>query len=125
MTVIDVWWEENLAVSCWQTRLTVISENDYGIRLRNKDSRPRCFFNNPSNYFRRERPDHHTLIVFDQQGQRTLYVRHINSSAIKVLGTFHTPRGIIRIEENRVVFPGNKVFTGFCFGNKKVDIQLN
>lgn len=80
---------------------------------------------NPSNYFRRERPDRHTLVVFDQQGQRVLYVRHINSSAIKVLGTFYSARNIVRINENEVMLPNNTRLSRFCFGNNMVSIAVN
>ena len=80
---------------------------------------------NPSNYFRRERPDHHTLAVFDQQDQRVLYVRYLNASAIKLLGTFHTARGIVRINEHEVVLPGGGSFARFCFGNINVNFQID
>jgi hypothetical protein len=40
------------------------------------------FYINPNNYFRRERPDKYTLIVYDQQDRMILYIRYLNSSAI-------------------------------------------
>jgi hypothetical protein len=83
------------------------------------------FHINPSNFLRRERPDHHTLEIFDQQGQRVLYVRHLNSSAIKVLGTFHSTRGIVRIDENELVLPVGPRFRRLCLGDSEVGIQIN
>ena len=80
---------------------------------------------NPSNYFRREQPDHHSFAIFDQQGERVLFVRHLNYSAIKILGTFHTARGIVKISEEEVFVPGRDRLSRFCFGNGVVSIQVN
>ncbi|HXH86771.1 MAG TPA: hypothetical protein VNI35_08075, partial [Nitrospira sp.] len=79
---------------------------------------------NLSNYFRQERPDQHTLAVFDQENQRVLYIRYINASAIKILGTFHTARGIVQIGEEEVLLPHGDRRKRFCFGNAKVGIQI-
>ncbi len=49
------------------------------------------FFINPNNYFRLERPDEHTLVVYDQQGDEALNVEFINPSVIKVFGRFYFP----------------------------------
>lgn len=83
------------------------------------------FHLNPSNYFRRERPDRHTLAIFDQHGARVLFVRHLNYSAIKILGTFHTARGIVKMSEEEVLVPGKDRLSRFCFGNGVVSIQIN
>ena len=80
---------------------------------------------NPSNYFRREQPDHHSFAIFDQQGERLLFIRHLNFSAIKILGTFHTARGIVKISEEEVFVPGRDRLSRFCFGNGVVSIQVN
>ena len=80
---------------------------------------------NPSNYFRREQPDHHSFAIFDQQGERLLFIRHLNFSAIKILGTFHTARGIVKISEEEVFVPGRDRLSRFCFGNSVVSIQIN
>ena len=47
------------------------------------------FFLNPNNYFRRERPDKHTIIIYDQKDRMALYIRYLNYSAVKLLGTFY------------------------------------
>jgi len=83
------------------------------------------FHINPSNYFRRERPDRHTLAIFDQQGERVLFIRHLNFSAIKILGKFHTARGIVQISEEEMLIPGMGRLGRFCFGNNAVSIQIN
>jgi hypothetical protein len=82
------------------------------------------FHLNPSHYFRQERPDRHTLVVFDQENQRVLYIRYMNASAIKILGTFHTARGIVQIGEEDVMLPHGDRRKSFCFGNAKVGIQI-
>jgi hypothetical protein len=83
------------------------------------------FHINPSNYFRRERPDQHTLAIFDQRGERVLFIRYLNFSAVKILGKFHTARGIVQISEEEVLVPGMGRLTRFCFGNSAVGIQIN
>ena len=59
------------------------------------------FFLNPNNSFRRERPDRHTLVVYDQKDRMALYVRYLNSFAVKLLGAFYSqgmPPVVIREE---------------------------
>lgn len=76
------------------------------------------FHINPNNYFRKE-SDSHTLTVYGQEGQRVLYVRYLNPSAIKVLGIFNHPDGgqhpavLVEEEEMKV---GNAIFSRNCFG---------
>lgn len=84
------------------------------------------FHLNPGNHFRRKRPDRHTLIVYDQHGRQVLYVRHINPTAIKLLGVFHGPSGVtVKIEEERLLLPRGNVFKGYCFGANKVSIVID
>jgi hypothetical protein len=83
------------------------------------------FYINESNSLRPERPDHHTLSVFDQRGQRVLYVRYLNPSAVKVLGVFHTAKGPVQITENGVLWSG-VVVTGLCARDSlEGDIGIN
>ena len=77
-------------------------------KIRTKDNRivaeviDNVFHINPNNYYRRDRPDPHTLKVFDQEGNAVLDVRYINPNAIKVLGTFYSGnRPPIVISEER------------------------
>ncbi len=80
---------------------------------------------NPNNFFKRERPDKHTLIVYDQKKQKVLSIRYLNQSAVKILGIFYYPnRPPIVIEEQRQRIEGNN-FSGFCLGdNKKGAINI-
>jgi hypothetical protein len=82
------------------------------------------FFINPNNFFRRERPDKSTLVVYDQEGRQVLVVRYLNPSAVKILGIFNFP-GIspIIIEENQQAFEG-VVVSRYCFGSNRIDINL-
>lgn len=82
------------------------------------------FYINPNNYFRRERPDPHTLVVYDQQGRQVLNVRYMNKRSIKILGSFHSPgRPSIVIQEDHQVI-GGLMMSRNCFGNNRVDISI-
>lgn len=83
------------------------------------------FHINPNNYFRTERPDKHSLLVFDQQARQVLTVRYLNPLAVKVLGVFNypNPRPVI-IEEDQITIGGNR-FSRNCFGNNRVDIRID
>jgi hypothetical protein len=82
------------------------------------------FFINPNNFFRRERPDKSTLVVYDQEDRQVLRVRYLNSSAIRILGIFNFP-GIspVIIDEDQLVLSG-RVVSHFCFGNNRVDFVI-
>ncbi|NOT21311.1 MAG: hypothetical protein HOP22_01105 [Nitrospiraceae bacterium] len=80
---------------------------------------------NPSSYFQREASGRHTLVVSDHQGQRVLYVRHINPSAVKILGKFHTAKGVVQIDDDVMLVPGMGRLCRFCFGNSVVGIRIN
>lgn len=82
------------------------------------------FHINPSNYFRKERPDLHSLSVFNQQGERVLYVRYLNPSTIKILGVFNTARGPIHIDEDAMRGMGF-TFSGNCNVNVGTAIQID
>jgi hypothetical protein len=67
------------------------------------------FFINPNNYFRRERPNTHSLAVYDQQDRKVLDIDYFNSRGIRLDGIFSDPR-------HEVVFPPGG-FYGNCMGN--------
>ncbi|THJ24752.1 MAG: hypothetical protein CAF45_004230 [Nitrospira sp. CG24E] len=123
-TVLRVVGEDLLSVNLKDGGIAVSAKIYSGDRKLVAEIIDNEFHINPTNYFRRERPDLHTLTVYDQQGQRALYVRYLNSTAITVLGAFHTARGLIRIEEKGVHVQGN-VFSGACNINVTIAININ
>lgn len=75
---------------------------------------------NSNNYWYSERPDKHTLIVYDQKGNTTLNVRYLNKNAIKIAGTFHysnPPHAPVVINEERITLPNNTRLSNNCSGN--------
>jgi hypothetical protein len=69
------------------------------------------FFINPNNYFRKERPDKHSLVVFDQDGIEVLNVRFINATTIKFLGVIRHPRRTVVVSDREGLF-ANTICSG-------------
>lgn len=81
------------------------------------------FHINPNNYFRLERPDKHSLVVYDQQATKVLSVYYLNPTSIKLLGIFHSPnRYPIVIEEDKQKIVGN--FSRFCFADGRIAFDI-
>jgi hypothetical protein len=77
------------------------------------------FHINPNNYYRMERPDRHTLAVFDQQGNPALSVKYLNPAAIKITGIFQAQgRPPVIVTEDQLILPGNNVFSSPCLGGR-------
>jgi hypothetical protein len=114
--VIKLGGEEVLSINRSPSGLSITAT------IRSKDGRivagirDNKFIINPNNYWYKERPDKHTLAVHDQTGQRALYVRFLNKSAIKILGTFTHPCGAFAVlgEESQQI--GGRRLTRFCAG---------
>ncbi len=123
-TVIEIANQPLLVVSKQGNSMTIsakIFSDDGRIVAELKDNK---FFVNPNNYFRMERPNKHTLIVYDQRGNQALSVEFLNPSAIKLLGRFYLPnRPPIIINEDFQSLSGNR-FSRFCFGRNGVDFKL-
>src|SRR5713226_8562483 len=62
------------------------------------------FFINPNNFFRRERPDDHSLTVFDQENNRVLDVFYLNSRAIRFSGIINHPAHRVVISDEEGLF---------------------
>src|SRR5581483_2676063 len=75
---------------------------------------------NPNNYFRKERPNRHTLRVFDQQNRKVLDVDFINPRAIRFSGIFNYPNRPFVISETEGIGANT-----ICFGNNRNDINLD
>ena len=125
-TVLKVAGEDLLSIDRQEGGITVsatLYSQDRKVVAKIRDN---VFEVNPSSYFQREPSDRHTLIVSDHEGQRVLNVRHINSSAIKILGKFHTAKGVVQIGEDVALLPGLGTLSRFCFGNNGgVGININ
>ncbi len=83
------------------------------------------FYINPNNYFRRVRPDKHTLIVYDQSGQEVLNIRFKSPSVFKVTGIFNFPGVNPIIVTDKSIKTINSVFSGNCVGQCKVAFAFN
>lgn len=75
---------------------------------------------NPNNYFRRERPDRHTLIVYDQEDRKVLDVRFINPRTVRFLGIFNHPIRPIVISQTEG-FLANTI----CLGNLDAEVVID
>lgn len=69
------------------------------------------FYINPNNYFRKKRPDTHSLVVYDQESTEVLNVRFINAHTIKFTGVIRHPRATVVISETQGLFR-NTICTG-------------
>lgn len=77
------------------------------------------FWRNANNSWYQERDDKSTLEVYDERGQVVLYVRYLNPSSIKMLGTFHSEGRYIKIEDNQMVLGPNQTMAANCFGDNR------
>lgn len=68
-----------------------------------------AFLLNPNNYFRKVRPDWHTLRILDLQNQEVLNVDFINGSYVRIDGIFSSSGQAVRATPD---------FLGFGKGNK-------
>lgn len=123
-SVIEVGNEKLLTINKKGTKIIISARffsRDNRIVGELKDNQ---FYINPNNYFRIEKPNEHSLIVYDQEGNQAINVEFLNPSAIKLLGRFYLPkRSPIIIEEELLTLGSNKI-SKFCFGNSHVDIKI-
>ena len=68
------------------------------------DIRRNEFSINPNNFFRKERPDTHTLIVYDQENRKVLDVSYLNSRTIKFSGILNHPQMELVISGDSGIF---------------------
>jgi hypothetical protein len=78
------------------------------------------FYVNPNNFFRMEKPDSHSLIVYDIRGTKVLDIGYINSHSVKVLGVFQVPGAPpLIIGESELSFGGFHS-VGSCYSGAKL-----
>jgi hypothetical protein len=73
------------------------------------------YVNPPEKPFQLKRPDWHTLIVYDSEGNESLYIRHSNTISVKVRGRFYVNGRLAVATDDSLILPGGIVFDGGCF----------
>lgn len=81
------------------------------------------FYLNPNNFFRMDRPDSHSIVVYDLRDRKVLDVRYINPHSVRVLGIFQVPGALpLTIDEAQMSI-GGLHFIGSCFsGTRLIEI---
>jgi hypothetical protein len=80
---------------------------------------------NPNNYFRRERPNKHALVIYDQEGTEVLNVDYLNPNTVQITGRFLYPsRAPVIIEATSLRIGGN-IFQQACFENVQTLINIS
>jgi hypothetical protein len=76
---------------------------------------------NPNNYFRKERPDNSTLIVYDQEDRKVLDVRFLNSNTVRFSGVLNYPHSLGPL----VISPTEGFFAhGLCAAYGNIDFNI-
>jgi len=78
------------------------------------------FYINPNNFFRMERPDSHSIIVYDIRDRKVLDIRYINSHSVKVLGMFQVPGVTPLIIDEAQLSLGGFHTVGSCFSGQRL-----
>jgi hypothetical protein len=79
------------------------------------------FYINPNNFFRIEKPDTHSLVVYDLQDRKVIDIRYLNSHSVTVLGIFKAPGAPpCIIDENAIIIEGKLHGTGSCFSGQRL-----
>jgi len=88
--------------------------DDQGIIAEIKDNE---FQINKQNSFRIERPDTHTLMVYDRWAKLVFKIEYINREAIQIIGTFFHPResGVLEVRSDTTLLRGSR-FDRNCIG---------
>ncbi len=124
-TVIRVKNKDVLVINKINERMSITAKlfgKDGRIVAELKDNK---FNINPNNYYKIDRPNYYTLIVYDQEDNQVLNVEYMNQNAIKFLGRFHVPNGPpLIINDNHMELMGNKFMKYFFGESKGADINI-
>src|ERR1700751_397843 len=52
------------------------------------------FYINPNNFLRMDQPDSHSLVVYDQKGNKVLDIKYLNPRSVRILGEFRAPGAV-------------------------------
>ncbi len=74
------------------------------------------FKRNPHTTWYQKRPDRSTLAIYDDHDREVLYVRYMNSHAIKIRGIFTYPnqQRTLMITDTEILGPGGATIQGMC-----------
>lgn len=76
------------------------------------------FYINPNNYFRIDKPDNHSIVVYDLQDRKVMDIKYINSHSVRVLGIFQVPGAPpLIVDEDQLSFGGIHVL-GSCLSGR-------
>jgi len=76
------------------------------------------FYVNQNNFFRLDRPDNHSLVVYDVRDRKVMDITYINSRSVRVLGVFQVPGAPpLVVSDNELAFGGFHS-VGSCFGGR-------
>jgi hypothetical protein len=79
------------------------------------------FYVNPNNFFRMDRPDTHSLVVYDPHGRNVLDIKYINSHSVRVLGIFQIGGGRpVIITDHELTVEGGAQLFGLCLSGSKL-----
>jgi len=123
-TVIEVGKEQAIVINKKEDKITISA------KLFSRDGkivaelRENKFYINPNNYFRIERPNEHTLIVYDQESNQILNVEYLNPYVIKFLGRLYFPNHMPIIITEDCVYIGTNKLQSICVINCGVDIHI-
>jgi hypothetical protein len=124
-TVIEVGTEPLLVINKQGNNVTITAKffsTDGKIVAELKENQ---FYINQSNSYRMERPNDHSLIVYDEQTNEALNVYFLNPAAIKLTGRFYFPKHQpIIITEEWLMIGNNNKMSRMTFGENRVDIHL-
>lgn len=127
---LNPWFPHVVIRAKGQDILTLNKKNNeiaVGVRIFGRDGRivaeirDNEFFINPNNYFRKERPDKSTLIVYDQEDKKVIDVRFLNPTTVRFLGVLNYPNsmGPLVISENEGFFSGRS-----CAAYSTIDFNI-
>ncbi|MGC9995145.1 MAG: hypothetical protein ABSE79_07465 [Terriglobia bacterium] len=115
---------------CSEAGLETVALKDQiclGVRIFGRDGRivaeirDNEFSSNPNNYFRKERPDKSTLIVYDQEDKKVLDVRFLNPTTVRFLGILNYPNSMGPLVISKT---GGTFFDGMCAAYDVIDFDI-
>lgn len=78
------------------------------------------FYINQGNVFRMERPDTHSIAIYDVKDRKVLDVRYLNSHSVRVLGIFQVPGALPFVIGDSELIMGGFHSTGGCFAGQRL-----